>query len=165
MATIRPILLIGGCGSGKTWVMKKLIELFKLETLGKVGTCYFHRNDKVLVLGKYDGSTFEGTDKLSMAVMTDVPKFLEWAKSKKLLVIAEGDRFTNKNFIAIAKPIIIHIVDDGAAGRKKRKSSQTERQIKSIATRVKNIGGGATHQSSTSDTALKLIVEYITGKR
>ncbi len=76
------ILLIGACGSGKTWVMKELIRLLKLNTPGRVGMYLFHRNEKVVVLGKYDGSTFEGSDKLSMAVMRDLPTFIENMKNR-----------------------------------------------------------------------------------
>lgn len=138
------ILIVGACGSGKTWIMKQLVKDLKLNTLGKVGMFYFHRNEKVIVLGKYDGSTFEGSDKLSMAVMRDLPAFQKYVKGTEKerghqVVVCEGDRFTNSTFIDGVKPIIIKIMDDGKKGRKKRKSNQTERQIKSIQTRIDKI--------------------------
>lgn len=135
---MKAILVVGACGSGKTWVMKEVIKKFKLNTLGKVGMFCFHRNDRIILLGKYDGSKFEGSDRLSMAIMRDLPAFKKHVKSSQI-VICEGDRFTNSTFIESVKPTIIKIMDDGKKGRKKRKSNQTERQIKSIQTRVDKI--------------------------
>jgi len=151
------ILLIGGCGSGKTWVMKQLVKFLKCDKLGKVGMFYYHHNTKVYVLGKYDGTTFEGSDKLSMAVMRDMEQFKQFAKGK--IIIAEGDRFTNKIFIEAMKPTVIKIVDDGAKGRKIRGSSQTPRQIQSIATRVSRVVFKSEVRDST--TALKMILEIV----
>lgn len=151
------ILLIGACGSGKTWVMKELIKLLKLDKLGKVGMFYYHHNTKVYVLGKYDGTTFEGSDKLSMAVMRDMEKFKEFSKGK--VVIAEGDRFSNKTFIEAMKPTIIKITSDGEKGRRLRKSNQTTRQIQSIATRVSNISSEI--EVVDSNNALKKIQSVI----
>ena len=130
------ILLVGACGVGKTWVMNQVL---KENTLwpGKIGKFKFHYNDSIVVLGVYDGSTFQGSDRLSMSVLTDLDKFLAWSRNKT--IICEGDRFTNSTFINKAHPFIIKIKGDGEAGRKIRGSKQTERHIKSIATRVSNI--------------------------
>lgn len=130
------ILLVGACGVGKTWVMKQLLADYKLRP-GKIGKFKFHYNDDVAIIGVYDGTTFEGSDRLSMSVITDLQKFLAWSKNK--IVICEGDRFTNSTFISQAHPIIFKIQGDGEVGRKIRASKQTERHIKAIATRVKNI--------------------------
>jgi hypothetical protein len=160
---MKSILLIGNCGSGKTWVMKKLIEKFSANTLGKIKTILFHKNGtgEIHILGKYDGTVFEGSDKLSMAVMKDLPDFKKYKQLMGGWTICEGDRFTNQTFITQMKPIIIHIVDDGSKGRAKRQSNQTERQIKSIATRVSNISRSAKHQVLNSTEALKVIAEYL----
>jgi hypothetical protein len=111
--------------------------MFELDKLGKVGKIRFHYKDDVVLGGVYDGSLFQGSDKLSMAIMNDIEQFLSYTKNKCLIV--EGDRFTNKTFIEHANPLIIRIKGSGEAGRKKRRSKQTDRQIKSIATRVTNI--------------------------
>jgi hypothetical protein len=152
------ILLVGGCGSGKTWVMEQVIKKYKLDTLGKVGMFYFHRNEKIIALGKYDGSTFQGSDKLSMAIMRDLSKFVKHAKGK--IVICEGDRFTNSTFISKVKPIIVKIADTGEKGRKKRKSNQSARMIKSIQTRVNNIKNEK-HLVLNSDVALETVVGIV----
>lgn len=130
------ILIVGECGVGKTWVMKQLLKNSKAH---KLGMFYFHENDKHIIVGKYDNSTFEGSDRLSMAVMRDLDKMLLYINKQKKIGIFEGDRFMNKNFIKAAEPYIIKINGDGKAGRLKRGSKQTERQIKTIRTRVANI--------------------------
>lgn len=155
----KTILLIGACGSGKTWVMKSLIDEYSLNLSAKYNLIRFRTNKKIAVLGKYDGTTFEGSDKLSMGVAVDFEKFSKMAEQKNLIVIAEGDRFTNSRFISHFKPVIIRIKDDGKEGRKKRNSSQTERHIKAIETRVKNIK--PKFEVKNSSEALKIIKSEI----
>jgi len=149
------ILLIGNCGSGKTWVMNKIIEEFKLNKKAKIGKVVFQTNDKIFVLGNYDKSTFEGSDKLSMAVMSDCDLLKKLQEKYNSIIVCEGDRFTNSTFIAKFSPTIVKIMDDGEAGRKKRKSNQSERQLKSIQTRVNNIKHNI--EVLDSDTALLII--------
>ncbi len=164
--TMKTILIVGAAGSGKTWIMKKIIEQLKLHILGCVGMFAFHRDEKFIVLGKYDGTTYEGSDRLSMAIMRDLPKFKAYANGsehKYKFVICEGDRFMNKTFIESMRPYIIKITDDGKAGRAKRGSNQTERQLKSIATRVANTEADMLVEKSV--TALKVIKEITDGKR
>lgn len=145
------------CGSGKTWVMEQIIQYYVLSHKRKIGKIYFHTDNKIMVLGKYDGSMYQGTDKLSMSVMTDVDCMLEYAKDK--IILTEGDRFTNSTFIKKANPIVIKITDDGALGRLKRNSNQSERHLKSIQTRVNNID--ANYEVLNSFEALDKIKELI----
>ncbi len=154
------ILLIGMCGSGKTWVMEQLIQYYVLSHKRKAGKIYYHTDNKIIALGKYDGSMYQGSDKLSMSVMTDVDAFLSWNKSN--IIIAEGDRFTNGKFIAKANPIVIKITDDGVVGRLKRNSTQSDRHLKSMYTRVNNIK--ADKEVINSTEALQLIKNIIDGK-
>lgn len=156
----KKILLIGATGTGKTWVMEQLLLKYKCNRRAKLGKFYFHRNDNLVIVGKYDGSTFQGSDRLSMSVVTDLDKFLQY--SSKDFVLLEGDRFTNKTVIKAAEPIIIRIMGNGADGRFSRGSEQTDRQIKSIHTRVHNIelpSNGYEVQNSTE--ALELITKLI----
>lgn len=136
------ILITGTCGVGKTWIMKQLIDTFEVKKAEKYGLYHWvYRDDNersLAILGKYDGTMFEGSDRLAMNIMAHN------LEAKKLLdkfdvVVAEGDRFTNQSFIRDFNPIIVRIKGDGKEGRAKRGSSQTERQIKSITTRVNNI--------------------------
>lgn len=147
------ILLVGSCGVGKTWIMKRLIEHYSINRKYKIGKFYFHANDRIAIVGKYDGTTFEGSDRLSMSVITDIDKFLEVVQRE--FIIFEGDRFTNSTFIKTANPYIIKITGDGYEGRVLRGSKQTERHIKSIATRVSKIKADA--ETGNSIHALTLI--------
>jgi hypothetical protein len=149
------ILVIGECGVGKTWVLKQLIKNSKGF---KLGLNYFNETDKNIVVGKYDNSTFEGSDKLSMAVMKDLDKMLVYINKVNKTAIFEGDRFMNTNFIKKAKPYIIKIKGDGKGGRLKRVSQQTERQLKTIKTRVKNIK--ADKEVENSNECLNIIQSY-----
>jgi hypothetical protein len=136
---MKTYLVIGECGSGKTWVMMEAIKHFGLTEREKLLKINFNRGAKTLVLGNYDGTTFQGSDRLSMAVAQDFEPFKQWAEMNGIeTIICEGDRFTNKRFIDIYSPTIIRILDDGSRGREFRGTSQSERQLKSIKTRVEN---------------------------
>lgn len=151
------VLLVGSPGSGKTWVMKGIIKQLKCLKRQKIGLFSWHTNDDVMVLGKYDGSMYEGSDRLSMGIMKDIDLFLGYASDKN--VICEGDRFMNNTYISKVRPIIIKILDDGAGGRLKRGSTQTTRQLKSMNTRVSNVS--ATYEVKDSNEALELINKII----
>lgn len=135
------ILIIGACGAGKTWVVKQLIEKFKVKGKAGFGLVRFNLNQErnLAILGQYTGEMFEGSDKLSMAVAKDFEGFRKVQIKNNLFVIAEGDRFTNQRFIDTFQPYIVKITDDGAKGRKARGSNQSEMHLKRIQTRVNNI--------------------------
>tara|TARA_R110000744_G_C19362840_1_gene561575 strand:+ start:2453 stop:2935 length:483 start_codon:yes stop_codon:yes gene_type:complete len=149
------ILLIGACGSGKTWVMKQIIQAYNLKTPAKIGMIKFVTDKRLSVLGVYDGSVFEGSDKLSMAVMRDCESWEKVRQKHNMIGVCEGDRFTNKTFIETCKPYIIKIIDDGSDGRELRQSSQSERHLKAIQTRVGNIK--ADEEVKDSQQALTII--------
>lgn len=64
----------------------------------KVGTLEYLRGEKtgLIVLGKYDGNAFDGTDRLSMAVQPDFGMFIAENKAEDWVVIFEGDRLFNQ---------------------------------------------------------------------
>ena len=130
------ILIIGNCGVGKTYVMQNIIKTFNCKNSFNVGQLHYNTNGFINLTGRYDGSLFQGSDKLSMSVMLSVDDYLEKVKGVNIF---EGDRFTNKNFIIKANPFIIKINGNGKDGRKLRGSDQSIRQIKSIETRINNI--------------------------
>ena len=140
------LLIVGACGVGKTWLMKQL--LIENNKQKKIGRFVFHEAKDYIIVGKYDGSTFEGSDKLSMSVMADLDMMLEYINSVNKFAIYEGDRFTNYKFINKANPIIYKILGDGQQGRTQRGSEQSSRQIKSIQTRVNNINSHTDYKSS-----------------
>lgn len=130
-------LVVGCCGSGKTWVMRQLIEHFGLDEEERVGLYTYRHNGDLCLLGKYDGSMYEGSDRLSMGIMRDNAAFLKSARWRA--VVAEGDRFTNASFIRDFKPFVIKIADSGIEGLRRRRSTQSERHLKAIRTRVGRI--------------------------
>jgi hypothetical protein len=150
------ILIIGNCGVGKTYAMKKFIEKYTCLQEKKVGLLRYNTNGWMNITGVYDGSTFEGSDKLSMSVMTSIQEYLN---TEDGINIFEGDRFTNSTFIKAAKPTIIKILGSGKEGRLKRNSKQTQRHIDSIATRVNNINH--TYEVDNSQTAVSIIETMI----
>ena len=75
MSTNKAILIIGACGSGKTWVMKQIIAKKQLKLNAKFGMIRFKTDKELCVLGNYDGQTFEGSDRLSMAEARDFEKY------------------------------------------------------------------------------------------
>lgn len=162
---MRAILVIGECGSGKTWVMKQLIRSlgqqggsrrYKLSLMHWVET---GSEGRVAVLGQYKGGVFDGSDNLSMAVSKSFAGFRRYAKKKYNVLVAEGDRFTNKRFIELFSPIIVRIEDDGERGRNKRGSRQAERHLKAIKTRVE--GYTPDYSCKDSTEALKRVKEII----
>lgn len=160
-------LITGICGTGKTWLMKQLINAFNANQTEKVGLYHYNYNDvgigtkAVAILGKYDGTMFEGSDRFAMNIMADNDKIENSGLYNERIVIAEGDRFTNNTYITKFKPMILRILGDGADGRVLRGSSQTERHLKSITTRVNNIEATYEFDDSTEclDWLLKTILE------
>jgi hypothetical protein len=142
------VLIIGGAGTGKTWVMLTLINHFGCTTAARAGILDYVTNGQLCITGKYDGGVFQGSDKLSMSVMTCLQEYLTIAQGKTS--IFEGDRFMNQNFIKDAKPIVLKIGGNGADGRKQRGSSQTTRQITALQSRVNNITPDYTFENSTA---------------
>lgn len=151
------ILIIGNCGVGKTWVMKQLIERLELTKRYKLGKISYATNGKINVLGKYDNTMYEGSDRLSMSVITDVEEYLNFNKGKT--TIAEGDRFMNNRYIGLSDSTVIKIDGTGEEGRAKRNSSQTARHLKAINTRVSNIQ--ADHIVKDSKECVELIINLL----
>ena len=71
--------------------------------------------------------------------MKDSDKLKSIQDKNKFIILSEGDRFTNSTFINKFNPYIIKISNNGEFGRNLRNSNQSERHIKSIDTRIKNI--------------------------
>lgn len=117
------ILIVGCCGTGKTWVMRQLLE--EMSRRGnvdgyKLGMINFATTGNVAIVGNYDGSTFEGSDRLSMAAINDASRLVRYAEKEGTVCIWEGDRWMNSRFIETSDPYIIKIEGDGAKGREKR---------------------------------------------
>jgi len=156
---VRVILLIGVQGSGKTWVFKQLIQRYNCTAKKKIGKIRYHTNGEVIVAGKYDNSMFEGSDKLSMSIMSDYDLFMELNKIN--IILLEGDRFTNGRVVNHVQypPYVIKITDDGREGRLKRGSNQSDEAIRRMQSRINNIAPNIEVADSTK--ALELITNLI----
>jgi len=157
---MKTVLIIGACGSGKTWAIKQLMLATGAVGVGRVSSIWFVKNGENVFLGRYTGEMYEGSDKLSMAVAKDflglrsVQRQLEWN------IVAEGDRFMNQKFISMFNPFIVKIGDDGSAGRSMRNSKQSAQHLKRIETRVRNIKPNITVANSSE--AVRAVMAYLT---
>lgn len=96
------VVLAGIPGTGKTTIFRKVRSTLKTKKPFRYKLVRGVMNDEGdHVLGVYDGSAFEGSDKLSMAVQPDLIKFVNLleSKGKPVTIYAEGDRVTNASFI------------------------------------------------------------------
>lgn len=94
------IIALGGVpGSGKTTLMKRLIEQFDFEPhYSDVQLVPYLRDDNLFLLGKYeDGEVFGGTDKMSMAVQPHALNFINSLDAA--IIIYEGDRLFGTSFL------------------------------------------------------------------
>lgn len=102
------IYLAGVPASGKTTIFKRIRErLFTTCTDFKSGLCRGIENGKFKMLGVFDGSTFEGTDRLSMAVIDDAIDYIK--QLDNAVVFVEGDRLFNYRFLQAVKASVIII--------------------------------------------------------
>lgn len=95
------VIAIGGePGSGKTTLMKRIIENYKLEPkYDSVKLVPYLQKENIYVLGKYEeGQVFAGTDRMSMAVQPEAIKFLS-TLDEHSIVLYEGDRLFTSSFL------------------------------------------------------------------
>jgi len=95
------VIAIGGePGSGKSTLMKRIIEHFKMyPKYDAYKLVPYLINDNIYVLGKYEeGEVFSGTDRMSMAVQPEAIKFLAQLQSNAV-VLFEGDRLFTSSFL------------------------------------------------------------------
>lgn len=143
------VCLVGEPASGKTTIFKNLISKFNLDKNFSYGLLRGHiaYNSGIAVLGIYDQGTFQGTDRLSMAVMPDAIRFLESKFCKELkTVFFEGDRLGSLKFLeAVSKVYSLvvyqtvvaeHVIE---ARHKFRGDTQTETWLKGRKSKVKKV--------------------------
>ena len=148
------VIAVGGePATGKTTLMFKIIDMAddwvtcKPE---KLLDALYSKKLNTYVLGKYEkGSTFQGTDRLSMAVQPDAEKFIDTLnyEDSDVNIIFEGDRLFNSKFLEhIANntnqfTVVILEADKDVVKQRHidRNDTQTEKFINSRKTKLDNI--------------------------
>jgi len=150
----------GEPATGKTTVMFKLISMandWRLVKPQKLLDAMYSKKLNLFILGKYenDGNTFQGTDRLSMAVQPDAIKFFEdqMSYADDVNVIFEGDRlfngkmldFLQEKFADDFKVLILTVKKSTLDQRHiDRKDDQDDKFKNSRATKISNIMGSLT---------------------
>ena len=142
------LAVIGRPGTGKTTLFKQLISEKQWETveLVKLVNSLYCKELDLHILGKYEeGEVFAGTDRLSMAVMPEVKKFIEQNPSN---ILFEGDRLTSSAFFEYltelpdteVKIIVLSANEDLLLKRyAERGSNQSDQFLKGRITKLNNI--------------------------
>ena len=102
---LEKVIAIGGePGTGKTKLVKDIMNDFTLTpfSYGYVKGLY-DEYKKVYFIGVFDGSIFDGTDRLSRKAITDFTKFLDYADG---IVVFEGDTLFNNKLLLMNYPFI-----------------------------------------------------------
>ena len=111
--SVKTIYVAGVPASGKTTIFRKLRQaLFDGATEFRYGKVRGIERGAYQMLGVFDGSTFEGTDRLSMTVIDDAIAYIRAleAESKECKVIfIEGDRLFNYRFLQAVRASVILI--------------------------------------------------------
>lgn len=143
------ILIAGEPATGKTTLVREAYSPQNMPNHFKYGKLQGHTDGQIFVGGIYDGSMFEGTDKLSMAVQPDVVKFVQASISGtcNLVLIMEGDRVANPKFLSAMKDFQVqtHLIILRAPEHElemrhlTRGDAQTPGWLKSRRTKVENL--------------------------
>jgi hypothetical protein len=135
------IALYGEPGTGKTTV---LLELFRLLIssgfnqytfdFGLLKGLVFNRDcyKTIYVPGVFDGSLYQGTDRLSMAVQPHALKFLTAAfKPHSDSILVEGERLFKKSFLGAfqAEQIIILTCDKDVLKARRALQGRTQSDV------------------------------------
>jgi len=152
------VIAIGGYpGSGKSYIVKKLIQL--IEVLhGSLWTWEEHKpqefpsvlytqNSNLIIMGTYkENELFPGTDRLSMGVQPSFQKFLLSKKEEGVTILFEGDRLFNGATIRFLyenkipyQVVIISAEQATVNKRRQARSEQNETWRKGRQSKVDNI--------------------------
>lgn len=173
------IFIAGVPASGKTTLFKRIREaLFANPTEFKHGKArgVQSENGHYKMLGVFDGSTFEGTDRLSMTVIGDAIDYIKSLEQlpTRSVVFVEGDRLFNFRFLqeTRASLILLDATPEVLAQRhKERGDNQTETFLQSRRTKVENFATkyriGRAYNNTPEDAErifnyiIKLATDYV----
>lgn len=145
------IYLEGEPATGKSTIFKHIRRLaFEGATEFRHGLLRGIENGAMKMLGVFDGSTFEGTDRLSMAVINDAIPYVQTLHNAptRSVVFVEGARLANVRFMKEtgARLFILKCHHDMLAIRHiERGDNQTERFLRSRHTAVTNLAAKYPH--------------------
>jgi broad-specificity NMP kinase len=142
------VIAIGGePGSGKSTLMKRLIQHYSVEPkYNEVKLVPYLQKNNIYILGKYEeGEVFSGTDRMSMAVQPEAVKFCA-ALPENSIVLFEGDRLFTASFLEDCMDKynleIIHLFANKDIQKQRyleRGSEQNETWLRGRETKIANI--------------------------
>jgi len=141
----RVLYIAGVPASGKSCLIQQVRQKFDISEPVKYGKCRAvkNRDGTIYVLGVFDGSAFEGTDKLPMDVIDDAIAFIkELSKDNRdIAVLAEGDRLFNARFLNEVRATLL-LIDANAeeleARHLIRGDNQSEQFKRRCRTKIEN---------------------------
>ena len=153
------VYYIGVPGTGKTTLMREMLEEYRKaeqDEFVKEGLVTYHlfARQKVIILGRYDGGVFAGTDTWSKGVG---PKFRQWLLDNRETytdwsVFGEGERLSNNpNLTAMfdeesMKLVCLEVSEEELERRRAaRNNTQNESWMKGMRTRIANLCNAYEH--------------------
>jgi len=145
------IAIIGEPGTGKTSLMKRLIESLNVDVTDMkkyMKLVKYHDIGVVKIVGDYSNptETFSGTDKLAMNVMPVFKEFIIDDINTNSTIIFEGDRLSSSSLFEYYSKIAnttLHIICLQSTDLEKRYldrgSNQNQTFLKGRKTKIRNI--------------------------
>jgi len=172
---VKTIYLGGVPASGKSTLFKRIRDvLFADAEAFAHGLCRGVARGPYRMLGVFDGSTFEGTDRLSMAVIGDALDYVAALEREgaRRVVFVEGDRLFNKRFIreTHAEAYVIDaaqpVLDARRSARAAGGDGQSATFLKAKRTKVENLVRELGLRRAWNNTAADQarLVAYFVGK-
>lgn len=159
MSKLKLIALGGEPATGKTTVFRNLRDKMRLNSTFSFGLVRSRCNKEStrIMVGVFDGTVHEGTDKLSMAVQPDFLKLLKALKKldRRVVVVFEGDRLFNASLFEKAEvdELSIYILQTKNQSQNiaKRGTAQPEQFLLAKKTKVHNIMSKFPHTILNND--------------
>lgn len=174
---VKTIYLAGVPASGKSTLFKMIrSQLFDEAKEFKDGKCRGIENGAYEMLGVFDGSTFEGTEKLSMTVIGDAIEHIKKLSrdNDRHVVFVEGDRLFNYRFLRETRAVLF-LIDASEkelyARHIERGDTQTHTFLRSRRSKVENFiakynaqriwNNNPQDQKRIFDYIIKIAKEYV----